>query len=483
MKELNKNLLFIIPGFFYIEPYQKILYYHDFPLSTLQLSSYLRQEQDINTDIIDLRLEEEKYKNLSQNSDLFEDHFNKVLEKYNVQNFNYIGINCYTSFQFAQTEKISKILKENYPALKIIVGGYHPTAIPEDFNYKNAPYDYIIRGEAEIPLKYILNSTSILRDCNPIILDSNESMDINELPFPDYDLYLRKYPKSRAFRIDLYFSRGCPYQCAFCADNYKFRAFKQDHLITYLKKIDSLVEKFNIQNPKIGFADQSFNKIPNINKILDYLIDNNYKEEYSMSSQSRLETIHEDPELIERFIDCGIIIGYGLESANKKLLVEMHKTTNPLKYLEASKDIINLYKDQNKIYCRLNILIGFPGETRETFDETVDFINKYAIHENIQISPSLFSNYPNVFVYKNMDYFERKFGTEFIQEWWKLNTNLLKKSIPIKTSSNYTLRHLIEDYKDKYISILKHFKHDTFANLVKWKQFYNRWHRELSEIP
>ncbi|TFG05591.1 MAG: hypothetical protein EU539_09130, partial [Promethearchaeota archaeon] len=63
---MSKDLFLIIPGFFYIGDYQKALYYGDLPLGTLQLSAYLRKKENVNSQIVDLRVEGEKNENLSQ---------------------------------------------------------------------------------------------------------------------------------------------------------------------------------------------------------------------------------------------------------------------------------------------------------------------------------------------------------------------------------------------------------------------------------
>ena len=148
----NSNLFLIIPGFFYIEDYQKLLYYTDIPLGTIQLSSFLKEKANVITNIVDLRIEGEKEKDLGAPEPI-EEKFKKsllrVLEQNDIQDFQNIGINCYTSFQYLYTDLIANILRKEFPKINIIVGGYHPTAVPEDFSYKNSPYDFIIRGEAE----------------------------------------------------------------------------------------------------------------------------------------------------------------------------------------------------------------------------------------------------------------------------------------------------------------------------------------------
>ena len=273
-------------------------------------------------------------------------------------------------------------------------------------------------------------------------------------------------------------SRGCPYQCAFCATNYDFRSYSFENFRAHFNKLIDIVEETNKKHPKIGFADQSFNRTSINKKVLNYILENELQERFTFSCQSRVETVAKDVDLLNTLRKCGMIVGYGFETANKNLLKEMHKTEDPSIYIEMMKKILLEYKNSSGPYCRLNIVAGFPGETEESFNETIDFINQHAIHENIQISPSLFSNYPNVHVYKNMEYYEGKYGSNFFKEWWKLSSNPLINSIP-DPSESYSKKQLICDYKDKYTSILKLFRRDIFADLVVWKMFYNKWCKEL----
>jgi radical SAM superfamily enzyme YgiQ (UPF0313 family) len=291
-------------------------------------------------------------------------------------------------------------------------------------------------------------------------------------------------------------SRGCPYQCAFCATNYDFRSYNFDSFKTHFKMLTNIIEDYKYDKKvKIGFADQSFNRVSISKKVLEFILENELYERFDFSCQSRVETLRprlfsqrcrlflhltvsNNMDLIKTLRKCGMIVGYGFETANKKILKEMHKTENPTLYIKNMKKILKKYKNSEGSYCRLNIVSGFPGETQESFDDTIDFVNKHGIHENIQISPSLFSNYPNVFVYQNMKYYENKFGTEFIKEWWKMPSNPLKNSVP-RPSKDYSQKQLIGDYKNKYTSILKLFRRDIFSDLVVWKRFFNKWYKEL----
>ncbi len=481
------NLLFIIPGFFNIEEYQKRLYNNNIPLGTLQISSFLKKKLNLKTDIIDMRLEEENNNQLEINNiniNKFNEFCLKIFESNNIQEYQNIGINCYTSYQYQQTLAIANLIKKEFPDKIIFVGGYHPSAVPGDFIFKNSPFDFIIKGEAEIVLynlfkKNALNKT--IKKKEPVVINPDELIDINNLPPPDYELFLSKYPFKDKFNFDLYMSRGCPYQCSFCSLNYPFRSYSFDNFQKYFNKITNIVSIYNKKNTKISFADQSFFNNPLSEHILEYIIENNLQEEYKFSCQSRIESLVNNDILLKKIQNSNMIVGFGFESANKELLIEMHKTESPSQYIKSMKLLLEKYKKITQIYCRINILCGFPGETKKKFTDTIDFINKYAIHENIQISPSIFSCYPNTPVYANIEYYEKKYNSKLIKNWWKLSSNNFKNSVFRKVSKNYSLKQLIWDYKENYTPILNKFRFKNYADLLLWKDFFNRWFKNLNE--
>jgi len=482
MSESKPNLLFIIPDFFSIGEYQKLLYHNDIPLGTLQLSSLLKERAGVQTNIIDFRRESELTRDLEtehSNKDKYRDAVTRVLEKHNVQEYRNVGINCYTSFQYLYTNSIAKAIKEEFPNVNIIVGGYHPSAVPEDFTRKDSSFDFVVKGEADALLLNLFKSKSLLekKSSEVRILESINLIDVNTLPFPDYELYLEQYPLKNKNKFEIYMSRGCPYQCAFCANNYEFRNYHFENFKLHFEKLIEIADGYT-KKIKIGFADQSFNRVSISEKVLHYILENELNDRFNFSCQSRVETVANNADLIRTLRKCGMVVGYGFETANKTLLKEMHKTDNPTEYIKKMEAILNEYKSNDGPYCRVNLVAGFPGESGETFNETIAFINKHGNHENIQISPSLFSNYPNVFVYKNMNYYEEKYGSKFVKEWWKMPSNPLKNSVP-QPSKDYSKKELIGDYKNKYVSILKLFRNDVFADLVVWKSFFNKWYNEL----
>ena len=79
-----------------------------------------------------------------------------------------VCVTCYTSFDYLSTVDILKMCKELYPNATLVVGGYHATAVPEDFLDDEVPVDFIIRGEGEIALRKIITQNG--RDLPKVIM-------------------------------------------------------------------------------------------------------------------------------------------------------------------------------------------------------------------------------------------------------------------------------------------------------------------------
>ena len=482
----NDKLLFIIPSFFFIDSYHKNLFYRKIPLKVLQLSSFLREKMNIKSHFIDVRFER-PLQNSVQNKSLdkreFQIKFLKVLEKNSIQEFQNVCIILDSSYEFVQTEMIAKIVKKNFGEANLIIGGYHPTAVPNDFLYKTAPYNYVIVGELEKTFLDLFNSIEIKKiskDKSPRLIRSEDCVDLDLLPFPDYHLYLTKYSFKDWFKFEISLSRGCPFKCRFCriikspiVRNYSFPNFLEN-----FKKLMDLVMNYNKTNTKISFLDHTFNSAAISKRCINYIIQNKLYESFKFSCQTRIEYPFKHRELISLFKKSKMVVGYGFETANKNLLLEMNKTRNPLKYIRKMKELLKEYKSFSDPYCRINIITGYPGEDRNSFEETIAFLNENAFHENIQISPTLFINDPITYVYNNMEYYEKKYGSKFEKEWWKYPSDPLKNAIIPKPSRNYTRKELIRDYVNKYAKILTKFKYSSFNLLISWQRYYNKWYKE-----
>jgi len=458
----------------------------------LQLSAFLKDRMFIEPHLIDIRFEREIEEILSSNKievELFKKKLLSVLEKNNIQEFQDVIIVLDTSYEYIQSKMIAEVIRNEFSKVKIYVCGHHPTAVPNDFIYKNSPFDYIIEGEIELTLLELLKSTRISTPTPQVILTS-EYVELDSLPFPDYQLFLKKYPLKDHFNFELHMSKGCPFNCNFCRivryksklnpkkriiRNFSFPVFRKT-----FDKMQELVLEYNKSIPKIGFTDETFNSAQISKKILNFIIDNNLQESFKFACQTRIEFIDQFSEIFNLIKKSKMIVGYGFETANKELLMEMNKTKEPTVYIKKMERIIKKYEDLNEPYFRINLVSGFPGENHESFQDTINFLELKADDENIQVSPNLFYNDPVTNVYNNMEYYEKKFGTKFLKEWWKLPSNSLFNAILPMPSINYSRKELIWDYKENYAKILPKFKYSEFKTNVNWKIFFNNCYKKIS---
>lgn len=116
-----------------------------------------------------------------------------------------IGISCLTSQYYEVTGLIEELRKWS-PGSKIVVGGAHPTVMPEDFQDLA---DYVVRGEGELALQMIADGKA-----RPGLITGESVSNIDSLKRPARDLMDPRLWK-HGYQ-SMITSRGCPGNCSFC---------------------------------------------------------------------------------------------------------------------------------------------------------------------------------------------------------------------------------------------------------------------------
>lgn len=161
-------------------------------------------------------------------------------------------------------------------------------------------------------------------------------------------------------------SRGCFYRCRFCTYHWLFPEvhYKSiDVLKQELKKIETLGFVKHVR-----FTDDNFtaNKA-RIKAVLEMMI----REEFGFTWSSFARASALTPDLVELMKRSGCeFVDLGLESGSQTILDNMDKRLKK----EQSFEAIRMLNDYG-IISRGSFIIGYPGETTDTFSETIDFIN------------------------------------------------------------------------------------------------------------
>lgn len=297
----------------------------------------------------------------------------------------YIGFSLQDQFDFLALA-VRKRIKER-TKIPIIVGGAFSAFINFEKMkeiFEEGYFDYLVIGAGEYTLPSLISAlenkkepvgiTNVFyKQCNQIKGNDSEIIyDLDKLPYPDYsqfdlDLYLA--PKRI---LPLQTARGCSWRkCAFCAHHSiyhgKYMPVRYEKLIKIIKHLQSSYDCSHFV-----FHDD---ELPSgrAKKISEAILENELKD-VSIYSYARLTDGYNNSKLLSSLRKAGFsTFAWGLESGDQRILDLMRKgikTSTAGHILEKAS--------KNGITNLCFVLFGFPGETKQEAEQTVEFLKKHA---------------------------------------------------------------------------------------------------------
>jgi len=294
--------------------------------------------------------------------------------------------------QIVIVEKYSKIIKEINQKHIIIYGGPLPTAVP-DLLIKNCLCDYILSGEVEFTLPQLIVSLRkgiIHPDKIPGLYYKKKNsiygippkrikmLGIHSMPYYEkFDIrYYVSYLQETGQSFEIMTSRGCRGQCTFC---YKFigHGISIRNLDDILDEIDFIMKNYNID--RFYIVDENFTEIKT--RYIEFINKKKMRNlKFTFIIQSRLDTI--DEEICKVGAENGLKgISTGIEAVSQNILIEIRKNTT----IDMIKNKLNLMK-KYKIEVTANFVIGFPGETKEYYEDLICFIKENNLSKRVKLS-------------------------------------------------------------------------------------------------
>jgi len=339
------------------------------PLGLAYLAGILKKEQ------FDVKILDAEALNLA------DEEIIGYIEKYKP---NLVGLGAKTPGIY-KVFRIAKKIKEKYPKIKIVLGGPHPTALPDESIEKKF-VDFVIVGEGEFTMLELvkeLNSKKSFEKINGLFFKKRGKImknprrepitNLDLLPFPVYELLpLNKYisgdSRHKKF-VSILTSRGCPGKCLYCN-----KLVFGNHC--FMRSAENLIEEIEFLVKKYGFkefhiVDDLFTN--NRQRVIDFcnlLIKKRIKIEWKCGNGVRVGTI--DLELLRIMKKAGCYsISYGVESGNQEILNKMRKG-------QTLKQIENAVKLTKKVGldCVCFFIFGNIGENKKTMRETIEFAKK-----------------------------------------------------------------------------------------------------------
>jgi hopanoid biosynthesis associated radical SAM protein HpnJ len=305
---------------------------------------------------------------------------------------------------FAADVKVAEALKDSNPRLKIGLVGAKVAVEPEPSLTASAAVDFVAREEFDFTIKEVAEGRAFADidglsyrgpDGSPIHNRERAVLeDMDRLPFvtevykrdlkvEDYFIGYLKHPY-----LSLYTGRGCKSRCTFClwpqtVGGHRYRVRSVEHVIEEIR----LAKSYFPQVKEFFFDDDTFtDNLPRAEAIAREL----GKLGVTWSCNAKANVPRATLEVLR---DNGLrLLLVGYESGNQQILHNIKKGMRVDVARQFTKDCHQL-----GITIHGTFILGLPGETKETIEETIRFAAEINPH-TIQVS--LAAPYPGTYLHR-----------------------------------------------------------------------------------
>ncbi len=311
------------------------------------------------------------------------------------------GISMLTQ-AFTEARKLAEKIRSAFPEARIVFGGMHPTALPEEI-LQNTEADLVIRGEAEHTWIAWLDAVSTGKDWKNMagisFRSGNQLVHRPDAPLIESLDTLPRFPY-HYFRADKRYdlgiivsSRGCRQQCSFCSNRiinrHTVRSFSTARVIAEIRLLEEQYGKTHIL-----FLDDDFmGDSVRLHELSRGIQEAGLHLKLRFSFQARCDKVN--PEIMDMLYQCGFrTVFFGIESAADHVLAGARKGAK----LEDYSRAIRISKDCG-MDVQASFIYGLPGETRQ--DRLLSL--RFALSQPISVAK--FNNvvpYPGTNLYKQI---------------------------------------------------------------------------------
>lgn len=274
----------------------------------------------------------------------------------------------------------SKLIKEQYPDIKICAGGFYIAANYESVINTSPHFDYVIAGEPEITFtefcKELCKSDPdlasikglVYRDGNDIVINPYRPLiaNLDDLPMPAYDLFpMDKYIGYGSINDyqEIFTARGCPFGCDFCIDwvtmdprgNKDWQKHRIKSAARVVDEIELLKKEYGIGY--IHIFDLNFN--PKRKRVEEFVEEMNRRQtgvKYGFLGNAH--TFLRDQDLLSDLYKSGFISGiFGLEVADDTELKKLKKGIT----VDEVKAVTENFR-KHGILSVITWMVGFPDD-------------------------------------------------------------------------------------------------------------------------
>jgi anaerobic magnesium-protoporphyrin IX monomethyl ester cyclase len=374
-------------------------------------------------------------------------------DKFRSLNPDIIGVTSAT-LTYMPALDILKAAKSALPNVTTMIGGPHVTVMDEQVFTESNDVDIVVRSEGEQTMLEIarLASEGNLKNLDQVLgitFKNNGKVIRNpDRPFmQDIDKIL-----NRTY-LPIVTSRGCPFSCTFCA-GYKMcgRGFRARSPKKVVDELEWLRDEFG--GGAFAFYDDTFTF--DVNRAIA-ICDEMKKRKFDLPWDCRTRVDKVSKELLVKLRSSGCqLVHFGVESGSQQMLNLMRKGTT----VEQNAQAIKWAKEAG-ISAAISLVIGYPTETPEQLQQTIDFTYKTK-PDYVYMCEAV--PYPGTELY---DY-TKKLGIELSKDWSQYHeqTQVFQNTLLPLEKLNQTKK----DYYDHYLSptfyLRKKLKGDFYSQIM-----------------
>ncbi len=418
-------------------------------LGILYLAAILDQN-NIPVEILDL----EQYYGLEP------DELTKIIiEK--IERYEIIGITSLTN-TFYLVKQIAELIKKSNKEKIVVLGGPHVSFQYEEILKAEPLIDFICVGESETSFLELTNL--IIREKNSLMssqafgrelgaikglayrnLEGNviftglpKPIDIDTIPQPSRYLLSQENFYYRVASVII--NRGCPNACSFCSRQKLFPKTRIRSLNSILSEIRDIIsyQTYNY----INFYDNINIEKKFFQNFCKLFIDNEIK--IPWGCELRVDSITAEDARLLKEAGCKLI-ATGIESASLKVLKKNLKYQDPKRVISGIRHL-----KAEDIPVQAYFVLGLPGETELTFQETLDFIKQLPLNTDDKINYFVATPYP---------------GSRLWDERERFNINIIEYDF-----TKYDCQHIIFETSDLSVQKLE----KLFKIAQDIEQFFKR---------
>lgn len=291
---------------------------------------------------------------------------------------DFVGI-TFTTPLVSEAFTLASTAREILPGSVLIAGGVHASTLPGEV-LTGSDFDVVVIGEGENTLRELCRGDGFGEVRGTAFLENGELRttppreliaNLDELPMPAWQLYDLKYYRSPhiASRRNpvgyMETNRGCNHHCTYCSQNIFGHSVREK---SPERVVDEMFRMLELGFEDIHIKDNNFTAdIERAKKVCRLLIERKFPAPWALPTGVNVHDV--DMEFFRLAKEAGCYqVAFGIESAVPEVLLRVAKKQDA----DLMRKAVNMAHEAG-IETVGFFMIGLPGDTEETIEETMRF--------------------------------------------------------------------------------------------------------------